>query len=142
MRFTVDGVPKECATTRAADPEKWCSKFGRENGKTESSKSLNFHLDDLQQKVHNVHAQMVRDDDEITAKALRDKFLGRDKPQKVPRLLDIFRLHNKQMEELIGKEFEKINIRAQAIPLIFGGMSGGFKLNCLLRNGWLYNGIT
>ncbi|HEY8784130.1 MAG TPA: hypothetical protein VIM16_21055 [Mucilaginibacter sp.] len=94
MRFTVNGLPKECATTRTADPEKWCAKTGRENGKTEPSRSLNFHLDDLQQKVHNVHAQMVRDDQEITAETLRDKFLGRDKPQKVPQLSEIFRLHN------------------------------------------------
>jgi hypothetical protein len=55
MRFTVDGVQKECATTRTADPEKWCSKTSREDGKTEITKSLNAHLDDLQQKVHNVH---------------------------------------------------------------------------------------
>jgi site-specific recombinase XerD len=106
MRFTINGIPNECATTRTADPEKWCAKTGRETGKTEPSRSLNFHLDDLQQKVHNVHAQMVRDDDEITAAALRDKFLGRDKPQNLPQLLEIFRLHNTQMGELIGKEFE------------------------------------
>ena len=67
MRFTVNGLPKECATTRTADPDKWCANTGRENGKTEPSRSLNFHLDDLQQKVHNVHAQMVRDDEEITS---------------------------------------------------------------------------
>jgi site-specific recombinase XerD len=118
MRFTINGIPNECATTRTADPEKWCAKTGRETGKTEPSRSLNFHLDDLQQKVHNVHAQMVRDDDEITGAALRDKFLGRDKPQNVPQLLEIFRLHNTQMEELIGKEFEENTLKGYRTCLL------------------------
>jgi site-specific recombinase XerD len=118
MRFTINGIPKECATTRTADPEKWCTKTGRETGKTEPSRSLNFHLDDLQQKVHNVHAQMVRDDDEITAASLRDKFLGRDKPQNVPQLLEIFRLHNTQMKELIGKEFEENTLKGYRTCLL------------------------
>jgi len=94
MRFTVDGIPKECATTRTADPEKWCSKTNREDGRTETTKFLNAHLDDLQQKVHNAHAAMVKEEKPITASSLRDKFLGRDIPQKVPQLLEIFRLHN------------------------------------------------
>ncbi|MDR3694789.1 site-specific integrase [Mucilaginibacter sp.] len=118
MRFTINGIPKECATTRTADPEKWCAKTGRETGKTEPSRFLNFHLDDLQQKVHNVHAQMVRDDDEITAAAARDKFLGRDKPQNLPQLLEIFRLHNTQMEELIGKEFEENTLKGYRTCLL------------------------
>ncbi|WP_259065005.1 site-specific integrase [Mucilaginibacter sp. X4EP1] len=118
MRFTINGIPKECATTRTADPEKWCAKTGRETGKTEPSRSLNFHMDDLQQKVHNVHAQMVRDDDEITAASLRDKFLGRDKPQNVPQLLEIFRLHNTQMKELIGKEFEENTLKGYRTCLL------------------------
>jgi len=111
MRFTVGGIPKECATTRTADPEKWCSKTNRESGKNETSKSLNFHLDDLQKRADEAHAQLVKARKAITAEALRDKFLGRDTPQKSPQLLDIFRLHNKQMKELIGKEFEENTLK-------------------------------
>lgn len=85
MRFTVARVSKECATTRTADPEKWCSKTNRESGKSETSKSLNFHLDELQRKVDEAHAQLVKARKAITAEALRDKFLGRDRTQKVPR---------------------------------------------------------
>ncbi|WP_419802806.1 Arm DNA-binding domain-containing protein [Mucilaginibacter sp.] len=118
MRFTVNGIPKECATTRTADPEKWCSKTNREGGKTESTKSLNYHLDDLQQKVHNAHALLVREGKHITAACLRDKFLGRDKPQKVLQLLEIFRLHNKQMQELIGKEFEENTLKGYRTCLL------------------------
>lgn len=99
-------------------PGKVVAKTGRETGKTEPSRSLNFHLDDLQQKVHNVHAQMVRDDDEITAAALRDKFLGRDKSRNSPQLLEFFRLHNTQMEELIGKEFEENTLKGYRTCLL------------------------
>ncbi len=111
MRFTVGGITKECATTRTADPEKWCSKTNRESGKNETSKSLNFHLDDLQKRTDEAHAQLVRDRKTITAEALRDKFLGRDRPKKVLQLLEIFRLHNKQMKELIGIEFEENTLK-------------------------------
>jgi site-specific recombinase XerD len=111
MRFTVNGIPKECATTRTADPAKWCSKTNRESRKNETSKSLNFHLDELQKKVDETHAQLVKGRKTITAEALRDKFLGRDRPQKVPQLLEIFRLHNKQMKDLIGIEFEENTLK-------------------------------
>lgn len=94
MRFTVSGITNQCAIARTADPEEWCSKTNRERGKTETTKCLNFHLDDLQQKVRNVHAIMVKEGKPITAANLRDKFLGRDVPQKVPWLLEIFWLHN------------------------------------------------
>lgn len=59
MRFTVNGIPKECATTSTADPEKWCSKTNLESGKNETSKSLNYHLDNLQKKVDEAHTQLV-----------------------------------------------------------------------------------
>ena len=119
MRFTVGGIQKECATTRTADPRKWCSKTSRESGKIESSKSLNYHLDDLQQKVHDAHAVMVKEGKPTTAVGLRDKFLGRDISQKIPQLLEIFQLHNKQMKEWIGKEFEENTLKEVTIPACF-----------------------
>jgi hypothetical protein len=106
MRFTVEGVQKECATTRTADPERWCSRSSRENGKTEVTKSLNFHLDDLVKKVDEAHAQLVKDRKKVTAENLRDKFLGRDLGEKQPKILAIFLKHNNLMESLIGKEYE------------------------------------
>jgi site-specific recombinase XerD len=127
MRFTVDGIPKECATTRTADPGKWCSKTNREDGKTETTKSLNFHLEDLQQKVHNAHAVLVKEGKNITAAGLRDKFLGRDIPQRIPQLLEIFRLHNKQMKELIGREFEENTLKGYRTCLLH--LTGFIKKN-------------
>lgn len=118
MRFTVGGISNECATTRTADPAKWCPKTNRKEGKTEFTKALNFHLDNLQQKVHEAHAMMVKEGKTITAARLRDKFLGRDIPQKIPQLLEIFRLHNKQMEELIGKEFEENTLKGYRTCLL------------------------
>lgn len=55
--------------------------------------------------------QLVKDRKPITAEALRDRFLGRDVSQKSPQLLDIFQLHNKQMKELIGIEFEENTLK-------------------------------
>ena len=118
MRFTIGGIANECATTRTADPEKWCAKTNRESGKTESSKSLNYHLDDLQQKVHNAHALLVKEGKRITAAGLRDKFLGREIAKKAPQLLEIFCLHNKQMQELIGKEFEENTLKGYRTCLL------------------------
>ncbi|MEO6849400.1 MAG: site-specific integrase [Mucilaginibacter sp.] len=118
MRFTVNGIPKECATSRTADPAKWCSKTNREDGKNETTRSLNYHLDDLVKKVDEAHAQLVKDRKPLTAEALRDKFLGRDVPQKTPQLLEIFRLHNKQMKELIGREFEENTLKGYKTCLL------------------------
>ncbi len=144
MRFTVCGIPKECATTRTANPEKWCSKTNREDGKTEATKSLNFHLDTLQQKVLDVHTLMVKEGKAVTAASLRDKFLGRDIPQKVPQLLEIFRLHNKQMQELIGKEFEENTLKGYRTCLLHltGFIQKNYQSNDLSINLLDYNFIN
>lgn len=144
MRFTIGGIANECATTRTADPGKWCPKTNREGGKTESSKSLNCHLNDLQQKVHDAHALLVKEGKRITAARLRDKFLGRDIAKKAPQLLEIFRLHNKQMKELIGKEFEENTLKGYRTCLLhlMGFIKKNYKSDDLEINRLDYNFIN
>lgn len=104
MRITVNAPGKEVSTGRECEPHRWCSKSNRESGNKESTKLLNSYLDELDKQVEEAHTWLIKERKEITSTSLKNKFLGRE--EKKPMLMELFTLHNKQMEELIGNEYE------------------------------------
>lgn len=49
---------------------------------------------------------MTKERKKITAIILKLKFTGKEPKEKKPMLMELFSIHNKKMEELIGLEFE------------------------------------
>jgi site-specific recombinase XerD len=103
LRVTVDGVPKEISTGRQCDPAKWNVHAQRVMGTKEDSKSLNVYLDTLQAKVYEAKRQLLEANKTITAEQLKNVLKGKADRQHM--LLEIFRYHNEQVKELVGKEF-------------------------------------
>lgn len=104
MRITVDGIPKEVSTGRECDPTKWISKANRAKGTKEDVKTLNAYLDTLEYKVADIHLQMTKSGEDITAESIKMKYLGKDIQRKT--LLAVFLEHNQQMKALLGKGFK------------------------------------
>ena len=104
MRITVDGVPKEVSTGRECDPAKWISKANRAKGTKEDVKTLNAYLDTLEHKVADIHLQMTKSGEDISAESIKLKYLGKDIQRKP--LLTVFLEHNQQMKALLGKGFK------------------------------------
>ena len=103
LRVTVDGQRFELATKRHCDPEKWNASTGRQNGTREEARSLNAYLETLQAKVFEVRRQMIESNAEITAEAVKNKLTGvSDKPILI---LEVFQLHNDQVEKLVGIDY-------------------------------------
>ncbi len=103
MRVTIDGHRFEQSTLRQVNPLKWSSQLGKAVGNTEEIKQLNQYLETLRHKVYNYQQQITLEGSEMTIDTLRLKWLGvKEKPRM---LLDIFKEHNRQMKELIGKEY-------------------------------------
>lgn len=104
MRITVDGILKEVSTGRECDPTKWISKANRSKGTKEDVKTLNAYLDTMEHKVADIHLQMTKRGEDITAESIKMKYLGRDIQRKT--LLTVFLEHNEQMKALLGKGFK------------------------------------
>lgn len=104
MRITVNGTPKEVSTGKECDPIKWNSRGNRAKGTKEDIKALNSYLDALEYKINEVHLQMTKNDDDITAESLKLRYLGKHIPRKT--LLNVFLEHNEQMTALLGNGFK------------------------------------
>lgn len=111
MRITVNGDGKEVSTGRQCEPERWCSSAHREKGTKESTKLLNSYLDEWEKKVEECHTIMTKERKKITAITLKLKFTGKEPKEKKPMLMELFSIHNKNMEELIGLEFEENTLK-------------------------------
>lgn len=105
VRITVNGERSEISTKRKCESGKWNSTSGRLNGKTEDVRQFNKYLNTFQQKIYEAKRRLIETDQEVTAEAIKWLVLGIDTSKKKYMILEIFRLHNQQMKELIGKQY-------------------------------------
>ncbi|CAA7197552.1 Arm DNA-binding domain-containing protein [Chryseobacterium potabilaquae] len=115
MRITIDGKISKISTKRTVQPSKWNSQAQSVKGSSEESKSLNFYLKTFEQKVYDTYYELIREKEIISCDVLKNKLLGRD--QKNRMLIPIFQDHNDRIEKLVGKEFAKGTLTAQAQKL-------------------------
>jgi hypothetical protein len=67
----------------------------------EEAKQLNNYLDLLQVKIVDAQRQLLSAGYEITALAIKNKLVGREERQKT--ILEVYKYHNQQFEELVGR---------------------------------------
>ncbi|MDP3667905.1 MAG: phage integrase SAM-like domain and Arm DNA-binding domain-containing protein [Sediminibacterium sp.] len=105
MRITVNGDYREISTKRKCDSTKWSVTAGRVDGKTEFAKSLNSYLEVLQRKVYDARKSLLENDHPVTAENIKTILLGREISGHKFMLMGIFKHHNDQMAELVGREY-------------------------------------
>lgn len=103
LRITINGKPKEIASKRYVEPEKWDNKLKKVKGKSEEVKSLNTYLKALEQQVYDAHHEIMKDKIVATSAVLKSKLQGVDDNTRM--LIPIFQDHNNKIEELVGKEY-------------------------------------
>ncbi|WP_299665037.1 site-specific integrase [uncultured Polaribacter sp.] len=103
LRITIDGKPKEIASKRYIEPEKWSSKLQKAIGVSEEIKSFNAYLKTLEQEVYDTHHEIMKDKEVTTASKLKLKLQGVDDNKRM--LIPIFEDHNNKIKELVGKEY-------------------------------------
>lgn len=103
LRITINGKPKEIASKRYVDPEKWDNKLQKVIGKSEEVKSLNTYLKTLEQQVYDAHHEIMKDKIVVTSAVLKSKLQGDDDKKRM--LIPIFQDHNNKIEELVDKEY-------------------------------------
>jgi site-specific recombinase XerD len=103
IRITIDGKPKEIASKRYIQPDKWDNKLQKVSGSSEEVKSLNMYLKTLEQQVYDAHHTLMKDKTIATASSLKTKLQGTE--QRARMLVSIFQEHNDKVETLVGQEF-------------------------------------
>jgi site-specific recombinase XerD len=103
LRITIDGAPKEIASKRYIQPDKWDNKLQKASGVSDEVKSLNRYLKTLEQEVYDAHYNMMKDKTTATASILKAKLQGTE--QRARMLVPIFQDHNNKVETLVGQEF-------------------------------------
>jgi len=105
MRITVDGERKEFFSGKNCEPDAWNSKANRMNGHRPEVKAFNNYLFSLEKKIDDAYHELVVQDKEVTAEAIKNRYYGIDE---VPRNIVVaFQEHNDKVEALIGKDFAK-----------------------------------
>lgn len=103
VRITMDGKRAEISTKRESDPEKWNKEAGRMNGSSDKVKELNGFLDRLVAKIYAYQNELLQNNLPLSAEAIKNMFTG--KADKSRMLVSIFENHNKEMKQLVNKEY-------------------------------------
>lgn len=103
IRITVNGKRAEISTKRESEPGKWNKKAGRMTGTTEKVHQLNSFLDRLVSKIYTYQNELLQNNISLTADLIKNKFTG--KSDKSRMLFSIFEQHNKDLGQLVGKEY-------------------------------------
>ena len=87
--------------------DSWSGSLGKAKGNGEQAKFTNALIDSFKTKVLDYQRSLMVEGKPITIEAIKNKWLGVTTER--PRLLlEIFEHHNKQMKELIDKEFSPL----------------------------------
>ncbi|MFD1602942.1 site-specific integrase [Flavobacterium artemisiae] len=113
FRITVDGIPKEASTRRQWDMERWNQKTERAAGTKEDAKSLNFFLDSLTTRIHDIKTEILYSGKPLSSQKIMDHVMGRIAPR--AKVLEEFQKHNDELEALVGNGYtgatlERFNI--------------------------------
>ncbi|RXG29931.1 site-specific integrase [Leeuwenhoekiella marinoflava] len=105
LRLTVDGKRKEHSISRRVDPRKWNSRQEKALGNSREAVEINTHISNLRHKLNQIHQNYIENDKYISANSLIKELRGENDIVKMT--LEIFKEHNENLDQLIGKDISK-----------------------------------
>jgi len=108
LRITVNGEVADINVKRSVRVEMWDQRRESSLGKLHADRELNHYLETLKMRLYKIHREFEIDGKRITAKALRDRFYGKDESSKT--IGDVYREHNEKCRALIGIDFTKSTV--------------------------------
>ena len=115
LRITVNGEIVEITVKRSIPLEMWDQRKECSLGKQHHDKELNHYLETIKTRLYQIHREFEIDGRQITAKALRDCYYGRDPNSKT--IVDVYREHNLKCRALIGIDYAPSTIEKFDISL-------------------------
>jgi len=105
VRVTVNGKRSEISIKQFIEPDRWNSAKQRLTGTSYRVKTINKFIELTINKINEIHNHLIQNNKLVTAKAITNKYLGRDELGKT--LLEVFTYHNERMKSYIGKKYTK-----------------------------------
>ena len=105
LRVTVKGNRSEMSIKQFIEPNRWNSTKQRLTGTSYRVKTINKSIEIIISRINEIHNDLIQNNKLVTAKAITNKYLGRDELGKT--LLEVFTYHNERMKSYIGKKYTK-----------------------------------
>jgi len=103
LRITVNGKPVEISAGRKCTLALWNAKAGHMEGTKAEVKMFNAYMDKMKADVSAAHTMLCLENAEITAESIKCRYFG--KSDHAHTLLEAIKLHNNNMESLVGKDY-------------------------------------
>lgn len=108
LRITVNGERAELSANQKIEPHKWDARLQRMTGRSETARTLNDHLDNLDNQVKKHFNSMLDNQKEVSASILRDLLTGKYKKEHT--LLSVFETNNNLVKQEEGSKYSKSTI--------------------------------
>jgi site-specific recombinase XerD len=105
VRVTVNGARAEISIKRSVDRDRWDAAANRVRGNKEDAREINTLLDNTILKLNKIYNKLLENDKVITARKIKDIYLGKDETKKT--LLEAFIDHNQMMASRVGVDFSR-----------------------------------
>ena len=106
LRITLNGKRAEISTNRKIDPDNWDENAWCPKGTTEADRILSNHLSNLKAAIEKQYYILESQEKQITAETLKNAVIGVS--EKKVMLMEIYRYHNEQIFQKIGKAFLQV----------------------------------
>lgn len=103
LRITVNGKRAETSVHRKVKVEDWNTGSGRAKNSKVSNRELNRFLEDVRARLYQIQGKCVADGRHYSSEMIKNVFQGKSTRHKT--LLLIYGNHNKEISELVGREF-------------------------------------
>ncbi|MCS5622626.1 MAG: site-specific integrase [Candidatus Marinimicrobia bacterium] len=108
VRITVRGQRAEISLKIIVERKRWNINKGRLNGTGDQVRMTNHFLSRVHQKIQEAYYYLIQNDLTVTARAIKNKYLGVSEVRKG--LLELIHYHNSKLDELIGIEYKKSTV--------------------------------
>ncbi|WP_420322187.1 site-specific integrase [Flagellimonas sp.] len=105
LRITVDSKRAEVSVYRKVKVLEWSPEGGMMKGSHPNAVEMNKYLDEIRHKVYGIHSWLIKKDKTITAKKIKELYMGKKKIEKT--LITLYKEHNDKILELVGREYSK-----------------------------------
>lgn len=107
MRITINGVRKEFSTQVSVEERSWNRHRQRASHTASRQAHINAVLDSYESRFQEIWLDHIREGKKLTADLMRQSLLNAQETPEQPGLLDLFSLHNQDMEDLVGIDFAR-----------------------------------
>lgn len=111
VRVTVEGKRSEISLKRKINLKKWNASTGFMKGSGEDVRITNKYIGEVSNSLFEIYTSLSKDGKLITADDIKIKYTGMNIPTvESKKLLEIFDIHNAEVEALVGKDYVKATL--------------------------------